>query len=162
MYRNIEEYKKISQLRKNAYYAGLIQNLLFGSEGVCIFVLQLKYQISILENFNEGLSKTLYEIMEVEELHEKFLSHAILMTGGDPMLCNSQSKWISGRNIDYVKEIKQIIALNLEIKEKALLDLKSAFLKIDNNEIKNLLKTIIDDENITIKKFKTIMSSFST
>ena len=162
MYRNLEEYKKICLPRKNAYYAGLIQNLLFGSEGVCIFVLQLKYQISILENFYSDISKTLNEIKEVEEVHEKFLSHAVIMTGGDPMLCTSQNKWISGRNIDYVKEIKQILSLNLEIKEKTLLDLKSAFLKIENIEIKNLLKILIDDEQITIKKLKSLLSSFST
>ena len=150
----LDDYPKIKAFRKNAYYAGLLQNLLCGEEGVVLFFLQLKYQKSILGSFYPQISTTFDEILEMELIHLDLLANAIIMSGGDPMLINSQGKWISGRQIDYIKEIKQILSYDVELKEKSIIDFKLAHSKIDNIEIKNLLKEMIKDEEIILKKLK--------
>lgn len=153
--KKFDNYPKVKSLRKNAYYAGLLQNLLCGEEGVVIFFLQLKYQKAILGDFYPQISQTISEILEIETIHHDLLSNAIIMSGGDPMLITSQGKWLVGRQIDYIKELKQIISYNIEVKEKSVIDFKLAHSKIDNIEIKNLLREMIRDEEIILKKLKS-------
>lgn len=68
------------------------------------------------------------------------------MTSSDPKYCNSEGKWLGGRQIDYIKETRQVLALNLELKEKTVIDYKIAISKIDNQQIKELLSAILADE----------------
>ena len=68
------------------------------------------------------------------------------MTYGNPIYANSQAKWIGGRQIDYLKDTKQIILTNIELKEKAIIDYKMAISKIENIQIKLLLNSILNDE----------------
>jgi bacterioferritin (cytochrome b1) len=68
------------------------------------------------------------------------------MTSGDPIYCNSQGKWLGGRQVDYIKDTKQIIMTNLEMKEKIIIDYKLAISKIANQQIKTLLSVILADE----------------
>ena len=149
------EYPKIKVLRKNAYYAGILQNLLFGSEGIFIFLMQINYQMAILNDFNKNYVDVLNFINNLQIKFYKALSQAIIMCGGDPIFANSQGKWITGRQVDYIKDFKQIVNYNIEIKEKSLIDLKFAFSKIDNIEIKNLLKLLIKDEEVVLGKLKS-------
>jgi rubrerythrin len=133
-------------LCKNSYYAGILQNLYAGSEGEAVIFLQLRYHSYILESFNEEFSKILKEIAIDDLKHQELLAHAIQMTASDPVYCNSEGKWLGGRQIDYIKETKQILSLNLEAKEKAIIDYKIAISKIENQQIKLLLSSILEDE----------------
>ena len=131
---------------KNSYYSGILQNLYSGSEGEVVTFLQLRYHSYILENFNKEIAQSLNEIALEDLKHQDLLANSIQMTSGDPKYLNSESKWINGRQIDYVKDIKQILALNLESKEKSIIDYKIAISKIDNQQIKSLLLSILEDE----------------
>ena len=155
-----KKYPIIHSLRKNSYYSGILKNLYAGSEGECIVFLQLKYQTYVLKNFHPEISDLLEEISKTELLHQQLLSDAILMSGGDPTYSNSQNKWIGGRQIDYVKDIKQIISYDIEMKEKIVIDYKIAIAKIDNLEIKKLLASILQDEEIHLRKLRNIQNSF--
>ena len=78
------------------------------------------------------------------------------MTAGNPKYCSAAGKWLSTRQIEYVKDTKQIIKLNIENKERAIINYKIAISKIDNNQIKNLLSSILNDEEEHLKILKDI------
>lgn len=141
-----KEYPLIKSVCKNSYYAGLLQNLYSGSEGETISFLQLRYHSFILQQFNNRASKILSEIAICELKHQELLAHAIQMCSSDPIFANSQGKWLGGRQIDYVKDTRQILRANLEQKEKSIIDYKLAISKIENNQIKILLTSILSDE----------------
>ncbi|MDD4110518.1 MAG: manganese catalase family protein [Clostridia bacterium] len=141
-----KEYPKVRDYCKNSYYSGILQNLYSGSEGETAVFLQFRYHSYILDRFNEDLSQLLRAISFDDLKHQELLANAIQMTSSDPKYCNSEGKWLGGRQIDYIKETRQVLALNLELKEKTVIDYKIAISKIDNQQIKELLSAILADE----------------
>lgn len=83
------------------------------------------------------------------------------MTSGDPIYCNSEGKWLGGRQIDYIKDTRQILLLNLEAKEKSIIDYKIAISKIENQQIKTLLSSILPDEENHRTILKDLINKFS-
>lgn len=152
-----KDYPKVKNLCKNSYYSGILQNLYSGSEGEVILFLQLRYHSYILERFNEEISQILKDISLDDLKHQELLANAIQMTAGDPLYCNSEGKWLGGRQIDYIKDTKQILLLNLEAKEKAIIDYKIAISKIENQQIKDLLSAILADEESHRNNLKRII-----
>lgn len=151
-----KKYPLIKNLCKNSYYCGILQNLFAGNESECVMLMQIKYQISVLSEFYENYAEILRNICACDLLHEELLSHAILMCGGDPIYANAQNKWLGGRQVDYVKDVKQIISYDIELKEKIILDYKIAIAKIENFEIKSLLASILQDEENHLRQLKSI------
>ena len=143
---NKKEYPIIKNFCKNSYYSGILQNLYSGSEGETVIFLQLRYHSYILERFNEAISQALKDIASDDLKHQELLANAIQMTSSDPIYCNSEGKWLGGRQIDYIKDTKQILLLNLEVKEKSIIDYKIAISKIENQQIRALLSAILSDE----------------
>ncbi len=141
-----KEYPQVKNYCKNSYYSGILQNLFAGSEGEIITFLQLQYHANIIKNFHPKIADLLNEISLTDLKHQQLLSNAIQMTYGNPIYANSQAKWIGGRQIDYLKDTKQIILTNIELKEKAIIDYKMAISKIENIQIKLLLNSILNDE----------------
>lgn len=156
-----KDYPKIKNLCKNSYYSGILQNLYSGSEGEVITFLQFRYHSYILERFNEPVSQILKKIALDDLKHQELLADAIVMTSGDPVYYNSESKWISGRQIDYIKDTKQILLQNLKLKEKVIIDYKIAISKIDNQQIKALLSSILEEEQSHRTELKTLMSKLN-
>lgn len=140
------EYPTVKSYCKNSYYSGILQNLYAGPEGEVILFLQLRYHCSVLKTFNPKISNVLFEIAITDLKHQELLAHAIERTYGNPFYATTQGKWISGRQIDYIKDTKQILHATLEAKEKSIIDYKLAISKIDNNQIKQLLVAILSDE----------------
>lgn len=139
-------YPALKSYCKNSYYSGILQNLYAGSEGEVIIFLQLRYHSNVLKNFNAKISSVLEEISMCDLKHQELLASAIEKTYGNPVYATSTGKWIGGRQIDYVKSVKQILSANLEAKEKSIIDYKVAISKIDNVQIKLLLGAILADE----------------
>lgn len=139
-------YPIVKSYCKNSYYSGILQNLYAGSEGEVVLFLQLCYHANVLKNFNSKISSILEEISMCDLKHQQLLASAIEKTYGNPIYATSTGKWIGGRQIDYVKSVKQILIVNLEAKEKSIIDYKIAISKIDNVQIKLLLGAILADE----------------
>lgn len=156
------EYPLVKTYCKNSYYSGILQNLFAGSEGEVVLFLQLRYQAMILKNFNPKISNMLEEIANCDLKHQELLSGAIEKTYGNPIYATSTGKWIGGRQIDYVKNVKQILLMNLEAKEKAIIDYKVAISKIDNVQIKLLLGAILSDEENHRLILKKLLSSIES
>lgn len=140
------EYPIIKNYCKNSYYSGILQNLYAGSEGEVVLFLQLRYHYNILKLFNPKVAEVLNEISLTDLKHQELLANAIEMTYGNPIYATTQGKWISGSQIDYIKDTKQILLTNLEAKEKTIIDYKVAISKIENTQIKLLLSSILSDE----------------
>lgn len=156
-----KEYPKIKGFCKNAYYAGLLQNLYAGTESETVLFLQFRYQSYILSQFNEQISRVLNDVALCELKHQELLAHAIQITGGDPIFACSQGKWLGGRQIDYIKDTKSILQINLEAKEKSIIDYKLAISKIDNTQIKLLLTAILSDEENHRLIFKKLLKNLT-
>ena len=138
---------KIKRIRRNSYYTGLLQNLFAGSESATNSVLQYSYNANILAPFYPEISNEFYEMVFDEIKVHYILSQLILLTGGDPVYSNAQGKWLGGRSVDYVKDIKQLIMLSVENMEKLIIDYKTVQSKIDDTEIKKYLTQILEIEN---------------
>lgn len=140
------DYPKIKQLRKNSYYHGLLQNLYAGQDSETTIFHQLRYQYYMLSGFNDKIAEILNGIALSDLKHHELLAEAIKMVGGDPVLCSAQGKWFGGRSIDYIKDTKQILLLDIEAKEKAIIDYRTTISKIENTEVLLLLESIVADE----------------
>lgn len=150
----------IKRIKHNSYYSGLLQNLYAGSESSISLLLQLLYDANILSCFSRDIAKTFFEFSQ-DEIHNQYiLSQCILMVGGDPLFLNSQNKWFSGRNVDYVKDIRQIIILLIENIEKIILDLKLTISKIDDFQLKKHLTTVLRNEKEHLEKINEMKNTY--
>ena len=149
-------YPKIKQIKSNSYYQGLLQNLYAGNDGEISSFFQFTYQNFILSPFGNNHASVFSKIASEDLLHAKILAEAVLMLGGDPVFCNNQGKWFGGRAVDYVKGVKQMLDLNIEAKEKHIIDYKTVISKIDEQQIKKMLQGILADEENHLYKLKEI------
>ena len=152
---------KVKRIRRNSYYNGLLQNLFAGSESATNSVLQYSYSANILAPFYPEISNEFYEIVFDEIKVHYILSQMIILTGGDPIYSNAQGKWLGGRSVDYVKDIKQLISLSVENIEKLIIDYKTVQSKIDDNEIKKYLSLILEIENKNRIKLLKLRKKYS-
>lgn len=151
---------ELKRLKPNSYYCGLLQNLYSGNESAINLLLQFIYDANILSAFSNDIAKLFYEFAFNELRNQYVLSQCIIMLGGDPMFINSQSKWHSGRSVDYVKDIKQILLLLIENNEKIILDYKTTISKIDDLEIRKHLFTILKTEKYHHSKLLELKSIY--
>lgn len=139
-------YPRLTRIKHNCYYLGIIQNLFCGTESEACCFLQFSYQSNILSPFGNEISKSFARYAQDDLFHTTLLSELILSLGGDPVFCDNQGRWLSGRRIDYVKDIKQMLFYDIELKENMIIEYKTAISKIDDMAIKQLLTAILKDE----------------
>ena len=154
-------YPKIGRIKHNDYYLGIVQDLYCGKEGEFTSFLQFTYQNNILLPFGNDYHRLFSTIATEEALHCSVLAELILSLGGDPVYADNQGRWFGGRWIDYVKDVKQMLSLNIEMKEKIIIDYKTAISKIDDMAIKQILTAILKDEEITCLKLKQSLKDIS-
>ena len=143
----------------NSYYAGLLRNLYAGPDGAVMRGMQYRYQAAVL-GFNEKLKSALDGFAEEELKEERKLAELIILVGGDPVFANSRNQFFNGRNIDYIKDFKQIMLQNIENIEKNILDYKVTELKIDNKNIKKELKIILESKKQQLNNLKILLNNF--
>ena len=147
----------MSRIKNNCYYLGIVQNLYCGKEGKLASFLQFSYQSNILSPFGDAYSKIFSRFAQDELFHSILLSEIIISLGGDPIFSDNQGRWFSGRWVDYVKDIKQMLMLDIELKEKQIIEYKTAISKIDDTSVKQMLNAILHDEEsccFELKKLK--------
>ena len=72
------------------------------------------------------------------------------------MFCGTQGVWLGGRAVDYVKGVKQMVGINIEAKEKLVIDYKTTIAKIDELQIKRMLEGILHEEEEHLTKLKAV------
>ena len=147
-------------IKPNGYYEGIVKGLYSGNEGEVLTFLQEMYQANIVFPFEKEQYEFLRKLYADDIEHTKRLAQILVLMGADPKLINIQNVWISGKSIDYVKSYKQILYTNLELKEKIIIDYKTAINKIEDNNIKLILSLNLEDEilhkNIIIKQIEKL------
>lgn len=154
-------YPKLGRIKHNDYYLGIVQDLFCGKEGEFTSFLQFTYQNNILLPFGNDYHRLFSSLADEEAFHCSILSELIISLGGDPIFADNQGRWFGGRWIDYIKDIKQMLSLNIEMKEKTIIDYKTAISKIDDMAIKQFLMAILKDEEVMCLKLKQAFKDIS-
>ena len=89
--------------------------------------------------FEKEQYEFLKKLYEDDIEHTQRLAEILVLMGSDPKLINTQNIWLSGKSIDYVKSYKQMLYTNLELKEKIIIDYKTAINKISDSNINLIL-----------------------
>ena len=138
----------------NSYYEGLIQNLYAGSQGCFVAYMQFFYQYNQSAVFEPKFCDCFSELFQMEIENCKILSQLLIRMGGDNKFFSSSRKFISGYNVDYIKNIQKIFLADIELLELNIIELKSLTAKIENNEIKIQLKIILENKKSALKILK--------
>jgi bacterioferritin (cytochrome b1) len=154
-------YPRLARIKRNDYYLGIVQDLYCGKEGEMPNFLQFTYQANILLPFGNDFARLFGMIATEELLHCQLLAETIISLGGDPVLCDNQGRWLGGRWLDYVKDVKQMLTLNIETKQKNIIDYKTAASKIDDMAVKQMLVAITKDEENILQKLKDALKQIS-
>ena len=149
-------YNKMYWLSPNSFYAELLQNLYAGPYSEIISFLQFSYQSFLLTPYGNKIGKTFERLASEDLLHAKKLAEAIVMLGGKPEYKSSSGKFLGGRNINTDSNISAMIVADVELKENAIINLKTTLAKIDNKFIQNLLNSIINEEQYHLNLLKEL------
>lgn len=133
-------------IKPNGYYEGIIKQLYSGNEGEVITFMQELYQANIVFPFEKEQYDFLSRLYQDDLEHITRLSEILVLMGADPKYINNQNIWLSGKNVDYIKSFKQILYCDLELKEKIIIDYKTAISSIEDEDIKLILNLNLEDE----------------
>ncbi len=135
----------------NSYHEGLIQNFYAGSKGCFIAFMQFFYQYNQSIVFQSEFADCFKQLYEYELENCQILSEIIIKMGGDNKFYSSARKFLSGYNVDYIKNFNKIFLLNIELLEVNIIEVRSMILKIDNLQIKGRLKTILENKKKSLR-----------
>lgn len=128
---------------KNSYYEGLLQDLFGEKDGFFTIFMHFLYQKNqIFVNYPDFASD-FEELLSLELKSCEKTSELIIGLGGDAKFYSSNKKYISGSGVDYVKNLRSILELDIELVEKAIIDIKNAYSKIENASIRASLNEIL-------------------
>lgn len=141
-------------LKVNSYYEGLIQNFYAGAKGCFSAFMHFFYQFNqsvIFANQYSECFKTLYE-NELENC--TILCELLLRMGGDNKFYSSSRKFLSGYNVDYVKNFDKIFLYDIELLEINVIEVKSMIAKIENKVIREKLKIVLENKKESLRILK--------
>lgn len=145
---------KEKQLEINSYYQGLIQNLYAGREGCFIAFMQFFYQRNQSQAFKPELLSCFESLCESELENCKILSELLLNMGADNKYCSSSRKFLSAHQVDYIKNWSEVLSSNIEFLEINCLEIKNLIEKIENKQIKNQLKIVLQNKKNSLKNLR--------
>ena len=132
---------KEKPIKSNSYYEGLIQNLYGGAEGCFSAFMHFFYQHNQCEVFYPEYSCCFEKIYQLELENCELLSKVLLRMAGDNKYYSSSRKFLSGYNVDYVKNFDKVFLYDIELLEINIIEVKSMIYKIENKVIKEKLKS---------------------
>ncbi len=145
---------KIEYYKVNSYYEGLIQNLYAGSKGCFSSFMQFFYQRNQADVFNQPLVGCFDELCALELENCKILSEIIIKIGGDNKFYSCGKKFLSGASVDYMKGFDKMFLFDIELLEFSVVEVKSLLAKIENVQIKNKLKQVLQNKRLEQNKLK--------
>lgn len=141
-------------IKVNSYYEGLIQNLLGGSKGCFVNFMTFFYQYNQTKQFSPENVDCMKELQRLELKNCEVLSEILIMIGGDNRYYSSSRKYISGFNVDYSKAQSKMFVCDVELLEIGIIEVKNALQKIENKQIKEKLKEILENKKNELKILK--------
>jgi len=141
-------------IKVNSYYEGLIQNLFGGSKGCFSNFMTFFYQYCQVKEFSPENTQCMAKLYEAELKNCQILSEILIMIGGDNRYYSSSRKYLSGFNVDYSKAHSKMFMSDVEMIEIGIIEVKNALQKIENRQIKEKLKEILDNKKSQLKLLK--------
>ena len=140
--------------KQNSYYEGLLQNYYCGKKGCFAAFMTFFYQYNQSLVFSKELSMCFKRLYEIELENCQILSELILRIGGDNKYYSNSKKFLSGYNVDYIKNFDKAFLSDVEMLEVGEIQVKDLILKIENGRIKNKLKQILFNKKNELKILK--------
>jgi len=140
--------------KTNSYYEGLVQNLYAGSKGCFSTFMHFFYQYNLSVVFDSYLAECFKKLYEIELENCEILARLLLQMGGDNKYYSSSRKFLSGNNVDYIKNFQKIFVLDIELLEIGVLEVKSLIAKIENFSIKQNLNIVLENKKKSLKILK--------
>ena len=137
----------------NSYYQGLVQDLYSGKDGEFVCFMQMFYQANCCKLSRKSID--LFERLAKKELKIcEILSCLLQKFGCDWQYCSSAKRFVSGKDVAFVKDFKKMLMLDIELFETAIVNIKNSISKIEDCEIRANLKKIlvIKKESLNILK----------
>ncbi len=140
-------------LCKNSYYQGLLQNLYSGKDGCFVCFMQVFYQNNFCKSF--GRSVDCFDRIAKKELKNcEILSDLLTKLGADAQYQSSERRFLSGKDVDYVKDLKTMILTDVELFEISTIQLKNTLSKIEDSYIRSKLKKILTNKKESLSFLK--------
>ncbi len=161
-YKSFNPYPDINVEKKNFFYAKLLLEDYTGITSELSSITQYIYQNFNLFKINPYISKALEEIAIVEMKHLALLGKTIKLLGINPKyktITNKGNVFWNSSFINYSINIKQLLIDNINIEKRAINNYKLHIAMIDDKYIKNLLKRIIEDEEVHIECFNSLLKN---
>lgn len=138
----------------NSYYEGLLQNLYAGTKGCFSSFMCFFYQYNQSVVFAPEHSDCFFKIYEIELENCKIISELILRSGGDNKYYSSSRKFLSGNNVNYIKDFTKIYLSDIELLEIGVIEVKNIHAKVENQKIKEKLKKVLENKRKQLKILK--------
>ena len=138
----------------NSYYEGLIQNFYGGAKGCFSAFMHFFYQYNQSMVYAQNLTEMFKKLYETELENCSILSKILIKMGGDNKYYSCSRKFLSGYNVDYVKNFSKIFLTDIELLEVNIIELNGLILKIENSAIKNELTIVLSNKKNSLKILK--------
>ncbi|MDE6583046.1 MAG: hypothetical protein K2K31_00125, partial [Clostridia bacterium] len=112
------------------------------------------YQYNQIHFFAPEFSEIFEKLYQLELENCSILSEIILKMDGDNKYYSSSKKFISGYNVDYIKNFSKIFLADIEFLEVNIIEVKNLINKIDNVKIKEKLKKILKNKRFSLNFLK--------
>ncbi|MCX8075160.1 MAG: ferritin-like domain-containing protein [Clostridia bacterium] len=128
---------------------------------------QYRYQYIILTYNNElyNVGNNMRTIYLHESKHFEILGKKLFLTNVDPKLCryidnnpNICDYWIAS-NVDYYKEIAEIMKANIELENGAIRDYNEIYEMTTDENLKELIVRILKDEHSHRDYFRAVLEA---
>lgn len=156
------DYPVIKVCKPNSYYASLLRDSYAGRDSEMTKTCQYLYHHFLMSEINKEIANILYNIAKVEMKHLEMLAKLILQLDGDPVFKGGEegkSYW-NASYVYYGINIYDMLRKNLASEYKALKNYEEHFLIIQDDYIKDVLKSIMEDENIHIELLNSIIKDY--
>lgn len=157
LYRLETPYPVLSEKSPNRFYVSLLLNLYASSASEMTAVLQYAYQSHYFKTYSEELEKVITGISIVEMQHINLLQNAIMAFGGQPKYISPRGIYYSARSVDYASDFAPMLLSDISSEKAAVKAYKDAAELVSDNELKELLLRIMEDEELHCKILEGIL-----
>jgi len=154
-------YPEVMITTKDRNTANILQNLYCDCNSETEAVLGYIYQYYITQPMEEDIAEIFEKISITEMRHHELLGKTIVKLGGVPYYVNGRNMPFRISCINPTRNLKEILRNNIKDEERAIENYERAIDRIDNESIKDLLKRIIEDEQVHLKTLQTVLEYVS-
>ena len=154
-------------IKKDEKVAKKLIDIYAGSKGEFTAVCQYIYQSFIVKPEYKELSDILENISICEMQHQEIISQILLSMGINPKFCkyidsnlNICNYWSAG-NVKYITDISKFLDYNIKLEEYAINDYNELLKLTTNQNIIDIVKEIIKDEEAHIIVFNKLKTKFN-